>query len=264
MQKDTLPLISALEKKMDETKTTGGAFTRLLSEKSGISQKDILDYDLFLYVKQEGQCVGFNREWVMSPKLDDLQCVYACKKAFLTTAPKEFINILAVFDNEEVGSGSSQGADSDFLENTCRRIASSLLKKHSLFERWLAGSFMLSCDNAHGVHPNFPEMSDATNRPYLNSGVVLKYQGSLKYTTDGYSGAKVKQWCRQADVPYQCYANRSDMPGGSTLGHIALSHLSISAADIGLPQLGMHSAVETGGTKDTGYMVKALQEFYGE
>lgn len=261
MQKDTLPLVSSIEQ---SEKLKGKAFMKLLAEKTGISQGAILDYDLFLYVKQEGQCIGLQQEWVLSPKLDDLQCVYACMKAFLATAPKEFINVMTIFDNEEVGSGSSQGADSDLLENTCRRIVSSLTGGHSLYERWLAGSFMLSCDNAHGVHPNFPEMSDATNRPYLNGGLVLKYQGGLKYTTDGYSGAKVKQWCRQAGVPFQTYANRSDLPGGSTLGHIALSHLSISAADIGLPQLGMHSAVETAGTKDTGYMVKALQEFYGE
>ncbi len=264
MQKDTLPLVGGLEQTMDTTRSTGGALTKLLAERSGISQESILDYDLFLYVKQEGQCIGCSQEWVLSPRLDDLQCVYACMKAFLNTDSKEFINILAVFDNEEVGSGSRQGADSDFLENTCRRIAASLSREHFLFERWAAGSFMLSCDNAHGVHPNFPEMSDANNRPYLNGGIVLKYQGGLKYTTDGYSGAKVKQWCRQAEVPYQTYANRSDMPGGSTLGHIALSHLSVSSADIGLPQLGMHSAVETAGTRDTGYMVKVLQEFYGE
>ena len=269
LQKDTLPLICSFEKSDEQCyeKTTGqskGAFTKVLAEKAGLSQDDILDYDLFLYVKQEGQYVGLNQEWVLSPKLDDLLCVYASMRAFLSVSPVEYINMLAVFDNEEVGSGSGQGADSDFLENTCRRIAQSLDGTNSIYERWLADSFLLSCDNAHGVHPNFPEMSDATNRPYLNGGLVLKYQGSLKYTTDGYSGAKVKQWCRQAEVPCQTYANRSDLPGGSTLGHIALSHTSIKAADIGIAQLGMHSAVEMAGVKDTGYMMKALQEFYKE
>ena len=255
LQKDTLPLICSFEK---------DAFMKILAEKAELSQDAILDYDLFLYVKQEGMHVGLHQEWVLSPKLDDLQCVYAAMKAFLAVSPAEYINMLAVFDNEEVGSGSAQGADSDFLENACRRIAQCLVGTDSVYERWLADSFLLSCDNAHGVHPNFPEMSDATNRPYLNGGLVLKYQGGLKYTTDGYSGAKVKQWCRQAQVPYQTYANRSDLPGGSTLGHIALSHTSIAAADIGIVQLGMHSAVETAGVKDTGYMMKALQEFYKE
>lgn len=269
LQKDTLPLICSFEGGFEndygQSRQQGsGTFMKILSERAELSQDDILDYDLFLYVKQKGQYVGLNQEWVLSPKLDDLQCVYASMKAFLSVTPVDYINMLTVFDNEEVGSGSGQGADSDFLENTCRRIAQSLAGAYSIYERWLSGSFLLSCDNAHGVHPNFPEMSDATNRPYLNGGLVLKYQGGLKYTTDGFSGAKVKQWCRKAQVPYQTYANRSDLPGGSTLGHIALSHTSIAATDIGIAQLGMHSAVETAGTRDTGYMIKMLQEFYSE
>ena len=201
---------------------------------------------------------------MLSPRLDDLQCVFAAVKAFSKSIPEHYINVCAVFDNEEVGSGTKQGADSTFLEDTLFRISECLRADRSRYLQWIAGSFLISADNAHAVHPNHPEKADPTNRPYLNGGIVIKYHGSQKYATDALSAAKMKALCRQAGVPFQSYANRSDIPGGSTLGNISTAHVSVSSVDIGLPQLAMHSAVETAGVKDTGYAVEALKVFYGE
>lgn len=241
-----------------------GQFQEQIAAAAGVKAEDILGQDLFLYVRQKAVCFGASEEFIVSPRLDDLQCVFACKRAFLQADSKktEYVNVCAVFDNEEVGSTTRQGADSTFLEDVLYRIAKGLSMKREQYLMMLADSFLISADNAHGVHPNHPEKSDATNRPYLNGGVVIKYHGGQKYTTDGWSGAVVKELCKKAGVPFQTFANRSDMVGGSTLGNIAATHVSIPAADIGLSQLAMHSAVETAGRKDTEYAVKLLKLFY--
>lgn len=235
---------------------------RKLARAAGVKAENILGQDLFLYVREKGRIIGENGEFVLSPKLDDLQCVYAAVKAFGESTPLDYMNVCAVFDNEEVGSGTGQGADSTFLEDTLRRIAKGLPESGSKYLQWVADSFMISADNAHAVHPNHPEKADPTNRPYLNGGIVVKYHGGQKYTTDAASGAYLKGLCRQAQVPYQTYANRSDILGGSTLGNISVSHVSLSSVDIGLPQLAMHSAVETAGVKDTAYAVKLFRTFF--
>ena len=236
----------------------------LAAETAGVDAETILGEDLFLYTRQEGKMIGAKGEFVLSPRLDDLQSAFALTKAFTESTPAEYINLCAVFDNEEVGSGTRQGADSTFLEDTLQRIAEGLQADHSSYLRWVADSFLISADNAHAVHPNHPEKADPTNRPYLNGGIVIKYHGSQKYTTDGISAARMKDYCERAKVPYQTYANRSDIAGGSTLGNISTAHVSVSSVDIGLPQLAMHSAVETAGMKDTEYAVRALKEFWGE
>ncbi|MED9806291.1 MAG: M18 family aminopeptidase, partial [Lachnospiraceae bacterium] len=164
--------------------------------------------------------------------------------------------------NEEVGSGTRQGADSTFLSDVMERIRESFGKSEGWLQAKIAGSFLLSADNAHAVHPGHPEKADPTNRPVLNGGVVLKFHGSQKYTTDAVSAAYVKLLGKQADVPVQTYTNRSDILGGSTLGNISTAHVSVPSADIGLPQLAMHSAVETAGMKDTAYAVALMREFY--
>ena len=217
-----------------------------------------------LLVAQEGRFLGTKGEFVLAPRLDDLQSAFALTKAFTESTPAEYINICAVFDNEEVGSGTRQGADSTFLADVLDRITEGLLADHSTYLRWIADSFLISADNAHAVHPNHPEKADPTNRPYLNGGIVIKFHGSQKYTTDGISAAKMKDYCERAKVPYQTYANRSDIAGGSTLGNISTAHVSVSSVDIGLPQLAMHSAVETAGMMDAEYAVRALKEFWGE
>ncbi len=236
----------------------------LAAEAAGVDAEAILGEDLFLYTRQGGRFLGAKGEFVLSPRLDDLQSAFALTKAFTESAPEEYINICAVFDNEEVGSGTRQGADSTFLTDVLDRITEGLGADHGTYLRWIADSFLISADNAHAVHPNHPEKADPTNRPYLNGGIVIKFHGSQKYTTDGISAAKMKDYCERAKVPYQTYANRSDIAGGSTLGNISTAHVSVSSVDIGLPQLAMHSAVETAGMMDTEYAVRALRELWNE
>ena len=183
-------------------------------------------------------------------------------EAMLAGKPGEYINMLVIFDNEEVGSGTKQGADSTFLKDVLARIRYGLSLEEEKYQCMLADSFLISADNAHGVHPNHPEKADPENRPYLNEGIVIKYHGSQRYATDAYSGAVMKELCRKAGVPYQTYANRSDIPGGSTLGNILMAQVSMNTVDIGLPQLAMHSAYETAGSRDIAYLIEALTVFY--
>lgn len=239
-------------------------FMKRIAKAAGVKKDEILGHDLFLYPREKGRIIGENGEFVLSPRLDDLQCVYAGYRAFAESVPERYVNVCAVFDNEEVGSGTRQGADSTFLEDVLWRIGEGLKLSRSRFLQMIAGSFLISADNAHAVHPNHPEKADPTNRPYLNGGIVIKYHGSQRYATDAVSAAVMKQICEKADVPCQAYANRSDIPGGSTLGNISTAHVSVSSVDIGLPQLAMHSAVETAGVKDTKYAVRAFRAFYAE
>ncbi len=254
-QVDMLPLYGAGPK---------GQFMKQVAKAAKVKAEDILSHDLFLYVRDKGRTVGKEGEYVLSPKLDDLQCVYASARAMVESAPIDYINVCVVFDNEEVGSGTKQGADSTLLTDTLVRIKEALGKSESEYCRWIADSFMISADNAHAVHPNRPEKADPTNRPYLNGGIVVKYHGSQKYATDALSAAVLKDLCKEADVPCQTFTNRSDSVGGTTLGNISTAHVSVSTVDIGLPQLAMHSAVETGGVKDTEYAVKMFKVFFGK
>ena len=235
-----------------------------VAEVAGVDEEDIMGHDLFLYTREKGRLLGESGEFVLAPRLDDLQCAFSVAKAFAESVPQQYVSVCAVFDNEEVGSGTKQGADSTFLEDVLWRICEALGLSRSEYLRMLAGSFLISADNAHAVHPNHPEKADPTNRPYLNGGIVIKYHGSQKYTTDAVSAAKLKSLCKRADVPFQTYANRSDIVGGSTLGNISTAHVSVSSVDIGLPQLAMHSAVETAGMRDTKYAVDMLKVFFGE
>lgn len=258
-QIDMLPLFA------DNAESDGkGSLLKKVAKTAGVKCGDILGHDLFLYVREKGRILGENGDFVLSPRLDDLQCVFVSLKAFLESESKKYINVCAVFDNEEVGSGTRQGADSTFLEDVLLRLSGCLGMHSGNFRRWIAESFLISADNAHAVHPNHPEKADPTNRPYLNGGIVIKYHGSQKYTTDAFSAAKMKKLCEEAGVPVQSYANRSDVLGGSTLGNISTAHVSVASVDIGLPQLAMHSAVETAGVRDTEYAIKALKVFYGE
>lgn len=242
----------------------GSPFLKRIAKAAGVKPEDILGQDLFLYVRDKGRIFGEGGEFLLSPRLDDLQCVYASAKGFAESAPADYVNVCAVFDNEEVGSGTRQGADSTFLEDTLWRICSGLGLGQEGLLRLIAGSFLISADNAHAVHPNHPEKADPTNRPYLNRGIVIKFHGSQRYTTDAVSAAKIRTVCERAGVPCQTYANRSDIAGGGTLGNISTAHVSVSSVDIGLPQLAMHSAVETAGVKDTKYAVDMFRAFFSE
>ncbi|MGM9536684.1 MAG: M18 family aminopeptidase, partial [Intestinibacter sp.] len=253
-QNDMLPLYGDISSK--------DTLMKLVAENVGVAEEDILGSDLFLYNRMNGSIWGANQEFMSSPKLDDLQCAFSSLKGFLAGENKDAVQVHAVFDNEEVGSLTKQGAESTFLLDTLNRINSALGRTQEDYLTAVANSFMISADNAHAVHPNHPQKSDPTNRPYMNEGIVIKFNANQKYTTDSMSAAVFKSICEDADVPYQVFTNRSDMAGGSTLGNISNSKVSLNTVDIGLPQLAMHSAYETGGIKDTYYLVKALESFY--
>ena len=221
----------------------------------------ILGHDLFLYVRQKASVWGLEEEFLSSAALDDLECAYCCTQGFLNAADTAAVPVLCVFDSEEVGSSSVQGAASDLLENLLTRICAAC--SWDLTEM-LANSFMVSADNAHAVHPNHPEFADATNAPVMNGGVVLKFNANQRYCTDGVSGAIFRKACEKVNVPVQSYYNRADLPGGSTLGNISLCHVSVPTADIGLPQLAMHSCYETAGVKDAEYLMDAMASYYSQ
>lgn len=252
-QTDLLPLLS----------TNGDAsLASLLAEELGCIPSEILDADLFLYPRTPGILWGTDGEFISAPRLDDLQCVFAALQGFLSGNHPNTLPVFCVFDNEEVGSGTKQGAKSTFLADTLARIGESLGASRREFLAHLAASFLLSCDNAHAIHPNHPEKSDPVNAPKLNGGVVLKYNANQKYTTDAVSAGIFRRICQSADVPMQFYTNRSDIAGGSTLGNLATQTVSVNAADIGLAQLAMHSSWETAGTADTGYLISAVRALY--
>lgn len=234
----------------------------LIAEELGVAEEDILGSDLFLCSREHPAVWGAQSEFVSSGRLDDQQCAFSSLKAFMQGENPRSINVLCCFDTEEVGSGSKQGADSTFLSDVLRRICLSLGLSEEAYLRGLASSFMLSADNAHAVHPNHPEHTDANNCTYMNEGVVVKTHAGQKYTSDGMSIALVRELAQRRSVPLQFFSNRSDKAGGSTLGHISLSHVSLNSVDIGLPQLAMHSCYETAGVKDTFYMVELMTEFY--
>lgn len=254
-QVDMLPLFA-----QDKEVTLAG----LCAEELGIEKEEILGSDLYVYNRDKGRVMGADDSFIGSPRLDDLQCAFSTLKGFLAGACEQYISVYALFDNEEVGSSTKQGANSTLLADVIDIVLDRLqLEMDALAKRrLLQNSFLLSADNGHAVHPNHPEKSDATNRPYINGGVVLKFQGSQKYTTDGFSAAVVRKICKEHNIPVQNFANRSDIAGGSTLGNISTAHVSIPSADIGLAQLAMHSAFETAGVQDTQAMVDLVQYFF--
>ncbi len=246
---DTLPLLGGKDAK--------GKLEALLEKEAG---GKILGHDLYLYIRQKATVWGIDEEYISSAAIDDLECAWGCTQGFLKAQNSESIPVLCVFDSEEVGSNSVQGAASMLLETTLTRICDAL---HLSLPQMLAQSFMVSADNAHAVHPNHPEYADPTNAPVVNGGIALKFNAAQHYTTDGISAAIFRKVCAKADVPVQTYYNRADLPGGSTLGHISLTHVSVPSADIGLPQLAMHSSYETAGVADAISLEKAMESYYG-
>lgn len=239
-----------------------GTFRAQVAEAAGVPEEDLLGGDLFLYTRMPGCVWGVGEEFVSAPRLDDLECAFAAVQAFKAARMSGHCNVCCVFDNEEVGSTTKQGADSSFLQDTLRRILLSLGRDEEAYYTALANSFMLSADNAHAVHPNHPEYSDPQNCAYMNRGIVIKFNANQKYTTDGVSEAVFHRICEKAGVPVQHYANRSDLPGGGTLGNISGSHVSVNTLDIGLAQLAMHSCYETAGAQDVEHMINGMRAFY--
>lgn len=254
-QVDMLPLFGGSDSKV-------GDLNKLIAEKLNIDVENIYGSDLYLYNRMEPSIWGINEEFISCPQLDDLQCAYSSLQGFLKGYSAKSINVYACFDNEEVGSGTKQGAGSTFLQDVLKRVNNALGKSDEEYYRALASSFMLSADNAHAVHPNHPSKTDVNNCVYINEGVVVKSHAGQKYTSDAVSIAVFKGLCKNANVPVQFFANRSDVVGGSTLGNIAMAQVSMNGVDIGLPQLAMHSSYETAGIKDTYYMIKVMEEFF--
>ncbi len=254
VQKDMLPLYG-----MTGAKTP---FMDVIAAAAKVNAEDILAHDLILYSRVPGTIWGKEREFISSPKLDDLQCAFACFRGFTQGQKEKYISVYALFDNEEVGSATSQGAGSTFLANTLERLARSLGYSYDETMAMIARSFMISADNAHSVHPNHPEYADPVNRPVINGGIVIKYSAAQKYATNAFSAAYFKKLCKDHDIPTQTFTNHSDNPGGSTLGNISNTVIAMPTVDIGLPQLAMHSSYETTGVKDTAYLVDAVTKFY--
>ena len=239
-----------------------GAFRKLIAEAAGVREEHLLSTELFLYPRTKAVQTGLNGEFIVSPRLDDLQCVFGCLEGFLAAKPGGSLPVLAVFNNEEVGSNTRQGADSTFLTDVLERIAHGCGLDSEAWKAAVANSFMVSADNAHAIHPAHPEYADKGEFPVLGGGIVIKYNANQRYTTDAVSGAVFQAICQEAGVPVQRYSNRADLPGGSTLGNISTAHLSVPTVDIGLPQLAMHSVCETAGAADTDLLVKAMAAYF--
>ena len=239
-----------------------GAFRKLIAEAAGVREEHLLSTELFLYPRTKAVQTGLNGEFIVSPRLDDLQCVFGCLEGFLAAKPGGSLPMLAVFNNEEVGSNTRQGADSTFLTDVLERIAHGCGLDSEGWKAAVANSFMVSADNAHAIHPAHPEYADKGECPVLGGGIVIKYNANQRYTTDAVSGAVFQAICQEAGVPVQRYSNRADLPGGSTLGNISTAHLSVPTVDIGLPQLAMHSVCETAGAADTEHLVKAMTAYF--
>ena len=242
--------------------TSKGSLMKTVAQSVGVEEDSILGTDLFLYNRMRGTKIGANSEYISSPRLDDLECAYASLSAFLSETNSNSASVYCVFDNEEVGSGTKQGADSTLLYDVLRRINMCLGNSEEDYYKLIASSFMVSADNAHALHPNYSDKSDPTNKVYMNDGIVIKYNANQKYTTDAVSASIFKSICDSVNVPYQTFTNRSDILGGSTLGNISNAHVSLNTIDIGLAQLAMHSTYETAGAKDVTYLIDAIKAFY--
>ena len=254
-QVDMLPVFSA-------GNLSEADFDKMLAKELGVKPEAILAKDLYLVNRQKATVIGYDNELISSGRLDDLECVYTSLLGFIEAMNNDHINVFAVFDNEEVGSVTKQGAMSTFLVSTLNRVNKALGKSDEDYYRAIAKSMLISCDNAHAIHPNHPELFDVKNRPVLNKGIAIKESANQKYTTDAFSRAVLKKILDKNNIPYQTFANRSDIIGGSTLGNLSNTAVSMNAVDIGLPQLAMHSAYETAGAKDVEYAIEALRAFF--
>ena len=248
---DTFPLCTMAE--------NSGGFRDLIAREAGVSEEAVLGYDIYMVCRDRGSLIGLQQEFLSAPRLDDLACAFGCLEGFLSAGESDAVAVYCLFDNEEVSSNTKQGAGSSLLYSVLCRVARAL---GCDVERLFPNSFLVSADNAHAIHPNHPEFSDRDNAPVLNGGLVIKNNAMQRYTTDGMSSALLLQLCRGVGVPVQFYANRSDLPGGSTLGGIATTKVPVCAVDIGLAQLAMHSCYETMGAEDLQHLVRAITALY--
>lgn len=257
-QKDMLPVLAMINEQFEKD----NFLLRLIAKEMDIDSSDILDFDLTLYEFAKGSITGLNEEFISCGKLDDLAMVHAGMKALVDSKECKKTKVLAIFDNEEVGSGTKQGAGSPILRTIIERIVATMGGNSEDLHRAIHNSFMISADMAHALHPNYAEKHDPTNHPMINGGPVIKINANQKYVTDGDSAAVFETICKMAGVPYQKFVNHSDMAGGSTLGNILQTQMEMRGVDIGNPMWGMHSVRETGGVDDHTYAIKAFTTFY--
>lgn len=265
VQKDMLPVLGYFTpEEIEEQKSHGGLVRVLVARQLGISPEDIIDYELALYPAEKARIIGVKGEYFQSGRIDDLSMAYAGLQAMLdehetvTAATR----VLAVFDNEETGSGTKQGAHSPVLRNILERICLQLCKTREDFFRAVASSFMISADDAHAWHPNYSEKYDPTNHPVMGGGPVVKINANCKYMSDSRGAAVFNELCRMAGVKSQYFVNHSDSAGGSTLGNIATGQLDIDGVDVGNAIWAMHSAAETASVDDQVAMVTAMRQFF--
>ncbi|WP_111707107.1 M18 family aminopeptidase [Lutibacter citreus] len=257
-QVDMLPVTAIINKEIN----IDSILLNRISKEINVTKEDILEVDLNLYDVTKGSIIGMNNEFISSGKLDDLAMVHASLTAFSEASASKATNVLALFDNEEVGSRSKQGAGSPILKDILTRIVSVQNKNQEDIQRAIYNSFMISADMAHALHPNRPEKHDPIIRPIINSGPAIKIEGNQKYTTDSDSGAVFEMICKEANIPYQKFVNRSDMRGGGTLGNVSAGQLAIRSVDVGNPMWAMHSVRETSGVDDHTFITDAFRCFY--
>ena len=260
-QNDVLPVISLINKNFERE----GYLERVILEKTGIKKEDIIDFDLYLYATEKGCLLGANEEFMSSPKIDNLASVYTGLIGLLEAEEnQDRINIFVAFDNEEIGSATKQGADSNYLLNTLERISLALGLSRGDFLQMLESSYILSADAAHAAHPAHLGKTDPTNRGRINEGISIKISAKQKYTSDGYSIAVIKQLIEGTEIQIQPFVNESNELGGSTIGPISSTHLDIDGVDLGVPMLAMHSVRELCGIFDVFYLKELAKEFFSK
>ena len=260
-QNDVLPVISLINKNFEKE----GYLEKIILEKTGIKKEDIIDFDLYLYATEKGCLLGANEEFMSSPKLDNLASVYTGIIGLVEAEEnQDRINIFVAFDNEEIGSATKQGADSNYLLNTLERISLALGFNRSDFLQMLESSYILSADAAHAAHPAHLGKTDPTNRGKINEGISIKISAKQKYTSDGYSIAVIRQLIEGTEIRIQPFVNESNELGGSTIGPISSTHLDIDGIDLGIPMLAMHSARELCGVFDVFYLKELAKEFFSK
>jgi len=256
-QKDMLPIVA----KINEMMEADNMLLNLVASELQVYRKDIIDFDLMLYDVQPASLFGLHNEFISAGRLDDLSMVHAAITALCQGTDNDSTCVAAIFDNEETGSGTKQGAHSPVLANMLRRLVMALGGDFDDYARAVHRSFMVSADNAHAFHPNYAEKYDPTNHPALGDGPCIKINANCKYMSDAHSAAIFKSLCQQAGVPFQYFVNHSDVAGGSTLGNILTGVMDIEGVDVGNPLLAMHSVRETGSTSDHINMIKVMTHF---
>ena len=263
-QKDVLPILGIINDELEKGNLLMNIILEELNKQQTVAREDILDFDLFLADATPACTFGAHNELISSGRLDDLSMCFAGLEALLASQPTDTTQVLAIFDNEETGSQTKQGAGSPFLSYMLKRIALAQGGTEEAYYQAVERAFMISADNAHAWHPNYSEKYDPTNHPMLGGGPVIKFNAAQKYASDAYSASVFAGLCKKAGVPCQRFVNHSDVAGGSTLGNILASSIPLRGVDMGNAILAMHSCRETGSTADHEFCVKVFTQFYQE